>query len=242
MTQTVPQAANSGRTPPSPDIDALLSALNAEAQLSILAEQAPASLAIEGAQASTPLHEEPMALPGRPEHRAADPTGRRVQALVRAFDVLHKQVAAIASQGETINTIANAQARQGHALAELQRTMRYLRAVVIQQLQGNASKQPGLPALQVKLVAAHLAESYRQAQHDAGVLAQWAMLFAGVALGAALGAAMGAYSRLTPMLLTLGTAAGVSLLVACIFVALARQARLRAQQARLAMDESVLER
>lgn len=246
MAQTAPQVT--GRTPPTPDIDELLGALNAErptslpnrpaAQRSII-QQAPVSLAGEHSVPSLP--DVPTALPGRPD-QAGDPAARRTQALVRAFDVLHKQVASIASQGETINSIATAQARQEQALAELQRTTRYLRAVVIQQLQGGAAKEASSPALQVKLVVAHLAESYRQAQHDAGVLAQWAMLFAGVALGATLGAALSAWAQLSAVLLVLGTAAVVALLVASIFAALARQARQRANQARRAMDEGILER
>ena len=247
MAQTAPQAAGTGRTTASPDIDALLSALNAEASTSLPGRPGAStslpgrpegsSVRPEQAPAALSLSEGPAVLPDRP---AGDPAARRMQALVRAFDVLHKQVASIASQGETISSIADMQARQEQALGELQRTTRHLRAIVIQQLQGTAPKQDTLPPLQVKLVVAHLAESYRQAQHDAGVLAQWAMLFTGVAVGAVLGAAMSALGGLYSMLLILGTAAAVALLVACIFMTLAYQARRRADQARRAMGESTM--
>lgn len=222
MTQTAPRVADTQRTPqPAPDIDALLSALNAEGQRHLMGEPATGPL---------------------PDRQAGELAGRRVQALIRAFDVLHKQVAAIASQGETINSVADAQARQEQTLGELQRNMRYLRAIVIQQLQGAAPTQPSQPSLHVKLVVRHLAESYHQAQHDAGVLAQWAMLFTGVAVGTALGALMSALIQLAIVPLILATAAVVTVLVACIFAVLARRSRLRAEQARRAMDESTLVR
>lgn len=216
------QAAPPGDTPrrtAAPDLDALLNSLNADAR---------------------------STTPSRAGNAPADPqaselTARRVQALIRAFDMLHKQVGAIASQGETISTLAEAQTRTTKAITDLQRNMRYIRAIVIQQLQqAHGSSNSGLPPLQIKLVVGHLAEQYQQAARDAAILVQWAMLFLGVTLGTGVAAIICAIYRLLLPPVILGTASVFALLVALIFGGLARSARFRAAVARRAMDESTL--
>lgn len=217
MTQSAPHG-QAPRQPPSgispADLDALLESLQAGAR--------PA------ASAATSAGE---------QH---DLTARRVQALIRAFDVLQKQVSAIAAQGQTISQVAAAQARDAKAIADLQRSMRYLRAIVIQQLQ-QGSTQP-FPPLQIKLVLGHLVEQYQQAERDAALLTSWAMLFVGLALG--LGGASASMAWLpTGLARSLAIAVAVlALVVALIFWGLARSARHRAAAARRAMDESTVQR
>jgi len=175
------------------------------------------------------------------ERPTGDLTARRVQALVRAFDVLHKQVGAIAAQGETISKVAEAQAQDGKAIADLQRNMRYLRAIVIQQLQQSSpAAAANLPPIQIKLVVGHLVEQYQQAERDAAVLVQWSMLFAGLAVGMALAAAVSAFNQQLLTLAIFVTSGLLTLAVAFIFAALARTARTRAATARRTMDESTL--
>ncbi|WP_029215432.1 hypothetical protein [Kallotenue papyrolyticum] len=169
-----------------------------------------------------------------------DLTARRVQALIRAFDVLQKQVSAIAAQGQTISQVAAAQARDAKAIADLQRSMRYLRAIVIQQLQ--QSSAAATPPLTVRLLLGHLVEQYQQAEQDAALLRGWAMLFLGLALasgGAVIAIAFASASAALPVL---GALTGLALLVAAIFGSLARAARVRATLARRAMDESAVQR
>ncbi len=218
MAQTSPQGATARRTTP-PDLDALLESLQVE--------QRPAT----GKTAATT----------NVEPQSGDVTARRVQALIRAFDVLHRQVGAIASQGETISKVAETQARDGKAIAELQRSMRYLRAIVIQQLQaGPVGSNGALPAIQIKLVVGHLVEQLQQAERDVAVLTGWAMLFAGLALGMTIAAGVAVANRLNFALLVFATVAAVAVAVALIFGFLARTARTRAAAARRAMDESTL--
>jgi uncharacterized coiled-coil protein SlyX len=164
-----------------------------------------------------------------------------VQALIRAFDVLHRQVGSIAAQGETISKVAETQAQDAKAIADLQRNMRYLRAIVIQQLQ-QASPHPSatLPPIQIKLVVGHLVEQYQQAERDAAVLLGWAMLFVGLGVGLGIASGVAAIQGISSMPLMYGAVALVTLVVALIFGGLARTARVRAAAARRAMDESTL--
>lgn len=218
MSQAVPPGDQSRRATP-PDLDALLNSLQTDAR-------APAA-ARSGA--------------GPSEATPNDLTTRRVQALIRAFDMLHKQVGAIANQGETINTLAEAQARTTKSIADMQRNMRSMRAILIQQLQQTSgASNANLPPLQIKLVVGHLVEQYQQAQRDAAILVQWAMLFVGIAVGAGAAAIVCALYRLLLPPVILGTAAVFALLVAVIFGSLARAAHIRAAAARREMDESTL--
>ncbi len=217
MAQTSPQGAAPRRTAP-PDLDALLESLQVEPR--------PA------AGKTTPS--------ANSEAQGGDVIARRVQALIRAFDVLHRQVGAIASQGETISKVAETQVRDGKAIADLQRTMRQLRAVVIQQLQAGTVSNGVLPPIQIKLVVGHLVEQLQQAERDVAVLTGWAMLFAGLALGMSIAAGVAVANRLNFPLLIFGTVAVVAVAVALIFGLLARTARTRAAGARRAMDESTL--
>lgn len=221
MSQTAPQGSGPRRTPGvSPDLDALLESFNTDAR-----------------QAAGSPPPQPVA-----ERSPNTLMERRVQALIRAFDVLHKQVGSIAAQGETISKVAELQAQDGRAIGDLQRNMRYLRAIVIQQLQQSSAGNANLPPLQVKLVVGHLVEQYQQAERDMATLMQWAMLFAGIAIGMGLAAATSVANgqRLGGALF--GTVALVTLLVAGIFGGLARTTRTRAVAARRAMDESTLVR
>ncbi len=165
---------------------------------------------------------------------------RRVQALIRAFDVLQKQVSAIAAQGETISKVAENQARDAKAIGDLQRNVRYLRAIVIQQLQAGGAHH--LPPLQIKLLVGHLVEQYQQAERDAALLTNWAMLFVGLALGLGGASAYVAVAQNGLVLSIFVAVAAVALLVAIIFWNLARSARNRAAAARRAMDESSVQR
>lgn len=218
MTQG-PPSGNAPRRAPSTlsssDLDALLESLQAEPRTAGTASPSSAE-------------------------RSADLTARRVQALIRAFDVLQKQVSAIASQGETISKVAENQARDAKAIGDLQRNMRYLRAIVIQQLQGSSPQQ--FPPLQIKLLVGHLVEQYQQAERDASLLTNWAMLFVGLALGLGGASAYVALAQNGLVLSIFVAVAAVTLLVAIIFWNLARSARSRAAAARRAMDESTVQR
>lgn len=227
MAQTTPpndEPRRAAANAPGRDLDSLLEALKTDAR---------AANAQHAAAQATPPQAEP----------AGDLTARRVQVLIRAFDVLHRQVSAIASQGETIHGIAEAQAQHTKAIGDLQRNIRYLRAIVIQQLQ-QASPAPDrtLPPLNIKLVVGHLVEQYQQAERDAAVLMQWAMLFIGIALGTAVAALIGAIQRVQLTSAVLGTLAAATFAVAIIFLSLSRSARSRADVARRTMDESTLMR
>jgi hypothetical protein len=219
MTQPPPP----GNTPRRPaatispsDLDALLESLQSEPRPASAGAQPPSA------------------------ERGGDLTARRVQALIRAFDVLQKQVGAIASQGETISKVAENQARDAKAIGDLQRNMRYLRAIVIQQLQGGGAQQ--VPPLQIKLLVGHLVEQYQQAERDAALLTNWAMLFVGLALGLGGASAYVAVAQNGVVLSIFVAVAALALLVAIIFWSLARSARQRAVAARRAMDESTVQR
>lgn len=214
---SAPRRAQSTATPP--DLDALLESLNVEPR--------------------TPTGAAPT--PPPVERPAGDVMARRVQALIRAFDILHKQVGAIAAQGETISKVAENQTRDAKAIGDLQRNVRYLRAIVIQQLQQSSNATTtNLPPIHIKLVVGHLVEQYQQAERDVAVLSQWAMLFVGVALGMAIAGAVSVTYQLTTGLIIFTTSALGSLAVALIFGGLARGARSRAALARRNMDESTL--
>jgi hypothetical protein len=219
MTQG-PPPGNAPRRAPSTlspsDLDALLESLQAEPRPANAVGQPPST------------------------ERSGDLTARRVQALIRAFDVLQKQVSAIASQGETISKVAENQARDAKAIGDLQRNIRYLRAIVIQQLQGGGTQQ--FPPLQIKLLVGHLVEQYQQAERDAALLTNWAMLFVGLALGLGGASAYVALSQNGLALSIFVAVAVVALVVAIIFGSLARSARNRAAAARRAMDESTVRR
>ncbi len=220
MTQTPPSGGAPRRTAP-PELDALLESLQGEPR--------------SGSGAGTAA---PSATADR---QSGDVMSRRVQALIRAFDVLHRQVGAIASQGETISKVAETQARDAKAIADLKRNMRYLRAIVIQQLQQASPHPPGtLPPIQIKLVVGHLVEQYQQAERDAALLLGWAMLFVGLAVGLSIAATVSAVQGVASMPLIYGAVGGVTLAVALIFGGLARATRARAAAARRAMDESTL--
>ncbi len=217
MSQPSPQSGASRRTAPA-DLDALLESLQGEAR--------PAAPAPSSAPA---------------ERQGGDITARRVQALIRAFDVLHRQVGSIASQGEVISKVAEAQVRDSKTIADLQRNMRYLRAILIQQLQQNSpTSAANLPPLQVKLVVGHLVEQYQQAERDVAVLNGWAMFFVGVSLGMTVSAAISFANQLFTLLAIFATSAIMTLAVAGIFGGLARSARGRGAVARRSMDESTL--
>lgn len=204
------------RTSAPPDLDALLNSLKAEPRTG----------------------EQPGDIANQP---TGDLTSRRVQALIRAFDVLHKQVSTIASQSAAIGGLAEEQARTAKAIAGLQRNSRSLRAVIIQLLQQSSlNGGQALPPLQVKLVVGHLVEQYQQAEQDAAALNQWAMLFVGIAVGTGVGAGVSAVGQPLLLIIVLSTTAIMSLLVALIFGGLARGSRARAAGARRAMDESTL--
>ena len=215
MAQTPPEG--SPRRPAPPDLDALLESLQVEARPAQTAGRAPVA-----------------------ESAGGDVMARRVQALIKAFDVLHRQVGAIAAQGETISKVAETQARDAKSLSDLQRTVRSLRAVVIQQLQQGTSSNANLPPIQIKLVVGHFVEQAAQAERDVAVLTGWAMLFVGLALGMALAAGVVWSGRVIAPLPILATIAVGALAVALIFGSLARSARTRADAARRAMDESTL--
>lgn len=220
MTQT-PPPGGSPRRPAPPELDALLESLQGEPR--------PSS-----GSAS-------VASPPNSERQPNDVMARRVQALIRAFDVLHRQVGSIASQGETISKVAENQERDAKAIADLQRNMRYMRSIVIQQLQQASPHPPAtLPPIQIKLVVGHLVEQYQQAERDAAVLLGWAMLFVGLAVGLGIASAVTAVQRISSAPLVYAAVAIVTLIVALIFGGLARTARSRAAAARRAMDESTL--
>lgn len=219
MSQPSPQSSGPRRTAPA-DLDALLESLQGEARPSVTTTTTPSAT---------------------PERQGGDVTARRVQALIRAFDVLHRQVGSIASQGEVISKVAEAQARDSKTIADLQRNMRYLRAILIQQLQQNSpSNNANLPPLQVKLVVGHLVEQYQQAERDVAVLNGWAMFFVGVSLGMIVAAAISFANQLNLLLAIFATSAVMTIAVAAIFGGLARSARARSAVSRRSMDESTL--
>jgi hypothetical protein len=219
MSQSSPQSGGPSRTAPA-DLDALLESLQGDARPSVTATTTPATT---------------------PERQSGDVTARRVQALIRAFDVLHRQVGSIASQGAVISKVAEAQARDSKTITDLQRNMRYLRAILIQQLQQNSpSNHANLPPLQVKLVVGHLVEQYQQAERDVAVLNSWAMFFVGIALGMTVAAAISFANQLYVLLAIFATSAVMTIAVTGIFGGLARGARSRAAAARRSMDESTL--
>ena len=179
----------------------------------------------------------------RQEQRQAEE--HRARQAERVADELRAQIHSIALQVQALSEATAHQAEQDHAIQELRQVMRQVVMAAHQQPKPAApsfNAELQLPSLQIKLVLAQAANLLHQADKEVTVLANWSMLFGGVALGTLLSLLVPLAGPYTTRFWIYLAIAIFAFLVALVFAFLAQQARRRVANARKAMDESTLTR